>query len=277
MLTVYLRQGNRFDELSMNAPNLYYFFRYNLDVYAMGVVVGLILTAIVSAVLAYLPRVRKIALSDNTLLLAATMFLALSPFLLPKMHDRYFFAADMFAILLAFYLPRLWFVPVFLQMSSLAAYVPIILTSLTGHMDSWALPFAAMLNAVTIGYIVVQYVRTCLTPNAQLNVSRPFIVAWITVILVNLDWLVVAAGHALALESLCPSPGVIDALVCQRDIPLDVKWGTWRHWAIYAALFVTSFIVARVAVAKTQHWPWARWTAGGRAALKRLVGDADAA
>ena len=57
---------------------------------------------------------------------SATVSLMLAPFLLPKMHDRYFFAADLCSIALAFIIPRLWFVPVGLQISSTLAYVPIL-------------------------------------------------------------------------------------------------------------------------------------------------------
>jgi Gpi18-like mannosyltransferase len=37
----------------------------------------------------------------------------LVPFVLPSMHERYFYLADVLTLILAFYLPRqLWFVPI---------------------------------------------------------------------------------------------------------------------------------------------------------------------
>ena len=46
------------------------------------------------------------------------------PFLLPGMHERYFFLADVTTVLLACYVPRLWFVPLLVQASSLLSYQP---------------------------------------------------------------------------------------------------------------------------------------------------------
>ena len=37
------------------------------------------------------------------------MSVALVPFLLPKMHDRYFYPADIFSLLAAFYMPEFGF------------------------------------------------------------------------------------------------------------------------------------------------------------------------
>lgn len=277
VLTVYARQGNRFDELAMNAPNLYYFFRYNLSVYATVVPIGLALTAIVSFVLAVLPRLRKTDLTPDARLLAAAMFLALSPFLLPKMHDRYFFAADMFTILLAFTIPRLWFVPVAMQISSLLSYLPIAIIMATGHMQSWSIPFAALLNTVTVSYLVYEYWRTCTRSGVQIAPTRPVIVAWATVILANVAWLSLGAWHAGALQSMCPASGLVDTLICQRDIPLDVKWGTWRHMLMYLAVFAASFVVVWFAVAQARKWPWAEWTAQLQAKLRSaLLGRAPA-
>ena len=45
------------------------------------------------------------------------------PYLLPKMHDRYFFVADIMTLTLAFVIPRLWVTAPLFQVGSLLAYL----------------------------------------------------------------------------------------------------------------------------------------------------------
>ena len=52
------------------------------------------------------------------------MFLTLAPFLLPKMHERYFFPAAVFAIVLAFYRPRSALIALLFQLTVLLSYLP---------------------------------------------------------------------------------------------------------------------------------------------------------
>ena len=57
------------------------------------------------------------------MVLATTAAIA-APFLLPGMHERYFFLADVLTVVAAFYLPRrLWFLPLMIQTASLMSYV----------------------------------------------------------------------------------------------------------------------------------------------------------
>jgi hypothetical protein len=87
---------------------------------------------------------------------------AVVPFILPKMHDRYFFAADLMSIGLAFTNRRLWFVPVLFQCSSLLAYVPVLSNDPLSPVPagtSLAVP-AVLINCVAVGFLAVHYWRT---------------------------------------------------------------------------------------------------------------------
>ena len=46
------------------------------------------------------------------------------PFVTPKMHERYFYPADVITILYAFYFPRFFYVPLLTIGASLFAYLP---------------------------------------------------------------------------------------------------------------------------------------------------------
>ena len=74
------------------------------------------------------------------------------PFTLPGMHERYFFLADVLSVVPAFYRPRLWYVPLLVQTSSLLAYEAYLF-----HAQSVPLPALAglMLAALLIVDFVV--------------------------------------------------------------------------------------------------------------------------
>ena len=44
------------------------------------------------------------------------------PFFLPSMHDRFFYAAEVFAIIFAFMKPKYFYIPVLIMLSSLSSY-----------------------------------------------------------------------------------------------------------------------------------------------------------
>jgi Gpi18-like mannosyltransferase len=95
---VYLRQAGAYHSLSRNAANLWLFVPERF--YGAGVAIGLVLA--VAAGLALAIAVARAQRTDPVfLLLAASASLFLAPFLLPKMHDRYFYAFEVATIVLA--------------------------------------------------------------------------------------------------------------------------------------------------------------------------------
>lgn len=61
-------------------------------------------------------------ISDKTALACAALFSAAIPFLLPHMHDRYFFIADVLTLAFAVIVPRFAFLPVCVSFASLLGY-----------------------------------------------------------------------------------------------------------------------------------------------------------
>ena len=55
---------------------------------------------------------RRFEMTRERVVFLALLSALLTPYFLPKMFSRYFFPADVFAIVLAFYRPRLWYFPV---------------------------------------------------------------------------------------------------------------------------------------------------------------------
>lgn len=253
VLSTYARQGGYFDQLSMNAPNLYFFVPN--EHYATGTALGLALTAVAAVVLAALPLLRRIEFTPERRLLAATMFLALAPFLLPKMHDRYFFGADVFSIALAVLVPRLWFVAVMFQITSLAAYIPIISLSRTGNMVQTYMPMAALLNTVTVGFLVYLYCRMCLQPGRSLTPAiRQFGLAAGATAGAVCGWIV--AAHVWAfMRRGCPADAVLGSIFCDRPLPMNLLDTTRLHWVLFALMAVTSYVVLKAASARVRSRP----------------------
>jgi Gpi18-like mannosyltransferase len=95
---IYIDQADTFHGLTMYAANIWVFA---IDApYAIGVAVGLVLAAAGGLALSVL-IMRSKREGPEFILLAACASLMLMPYLLPKMHDRYFYAFELASIALA--------------------------------------------------------------------------------------------------------------------------------------------------------------------------------
>jgi Gpi18-like mannosyltransferase len=124
LLTIYASQTGIEHKLSARAPNIYVFVQHFLppDLHHAAILPGIGLAGLVSlAVLRSHFRARK-PLSPPLVLSALALWLAMEPSLLPKMHERYFFGADIFSFALAVVLPRAWWTAALFQIGSVLAY-----------------------------------------------------------------------------------------------------------------------------------------------------------
>ena len=119
LLSIYAVQAGFYAELNTEAPNLY---RWISNDHYRWWPVGVLLTLALVHGVRRLLESRRLEMTRETVVFLAVLSLLLTPFFLPKMHDRYFFPADVFSIVLAFYRPRLWYVPVVVGAASLTAY-----------------------------------------------------------------------------------------------------------------------------------------------------------
>ncbi len=146
-LFIYINQAGSYNRLSRNAPNLYSFMPENW--YLLGLITGILISIIV-LVLWIRHTSRSQSDSDKRwIVLIAMISVTLTPFLLPKMHDRYFYPTDVLSIILAFYWPSFWFIPVTYQAISLLAY--------TNFFSDAILPttyIAAVLNTITLAFLL---------------------------------------------------------------------------------------------------------------------------
>ena len=110
--------------LNFNVANVYQWVgTRNSEVYwAMGVGLTLLATELLMLQIVKGPA-RGIS-GARWLVTLALMSVLFPPFLLPGMHDRYFFPADVLSLVYAFYVPRGWRVAVIVPLASVLAYFP---------------------------------------------------------------------------------------------------------------------------------------------------------
>ncbi|WP_416977100.1 glycosyltransferase 87 family protein [Streptomyces sp. T028] len=162
LLTVYARQTETYQFLSMHAPSVYEFVSVPGDtrpVRTAGVLVaGAVVAVLIGLTVWSLRRGRPGAadpgdagaspLTDARIVLLAACSSIVVPFLLPSMHERYFYLADVLTVVAAFVLPRqLWYVPVLVQLASFGSYLVVINATLAPYL-SMAAHGALMLLAV---------------------------------------------------------------------------------------------------------------------------------
>jgi Gpi18-like mannosyltransferase len=150
---IYLGQGNYYRDLSMNAPNPWALVERFTDVsYETGLIAGILLA--LAANLFLVLRALQTRDDDRSVplfLLAATLLI--SPYLLPKMHDRYFYPADVFLALLAFIHPRCRYAALAIQAASLAVTLAY-LSGNSAHMEK-----ASLLGSLFSTYAVFELFR----------------------------------------------------------------------------------------------------------------------
>lgn len=112
-----------FPSLTLGATNLYQWLTD--EHFELFFRAGLVLAAVAAMALVFvICRRHPAALSDEHLVRAALASLVLMPYVLPAMHERYFYAADVMAVAYAFWFPRRWVVALLIQAASFFTYLP---------------------------------------------------------------------------------------------------------------------------------------------------------
>lgn len=128
---------------------------YYKTLYATGIVATLLLTACYLFWMSNAFKHREFTVHGDsshriTLLISFSLIAVLfPPFLLPGMHERYYFAADVLSLLYAYARTNGWVVAVLIQFGSLLSYVPYLYQREPISLDTLALaPFCALIVLV---------------------------------------------------------------------------------------------------------------------------------
>lgn len=122
IVKVYARQSSQYSHrLNLNSPSAYALIQAS-EPHNVLFGAGLLLAFLFLGFLLLLAWLKRDKLNDKALfLLAASMVLGI-PWLLPSMHDRYFYLADIFCVFLAVLIPEKWYFGPFCVFCSYAGY-----------------------------------------------------------------------------------------------------------------------------------------------------------
>jgi len=163
LLTIYLRQTALFSQLTVNAPNLYIFVPWEVDEPALRI--GFIVAICSLAAWIICTALDKRKITPERMVLLALISVSLTPFVLPRMHERYFYPADALSLIAAFFNPELWIVPFAFQLSSgLASAV-----YLKGKSPEPVMYGAIINTVILIVLIVYQFSRHTKPVNAAID------------------------------------------------------------------------------------------------------------
>jgi Gpi18-like mannosyltransferase len=122
LLTIFSGQVGLYTTLTNNVANMYAWFpkSFSDQLYLAGLVFG---TSICFLYLVVVYKSRA-PLTDGAIVQLALLSVLILPFFLPRMHDRYFYPADVLSILYAFFFPEYFFIPLAIVLASFFSYEP---------------------------------------------------------------------------------------------------------------------------------------------------------
>lgn len=123
ILTNYVEQAGSYQGLAIKAPSLFQLIIVPLEQHGMFAAFGTMLAICAALGLCALLVVRRRRLTPALLIDAALVLCVMIPFLLPHMHERYFYLAELCALAYAVLHPRRFPVAVLLMLSALNGYL----------------------------------------------------------------------------------------------------------------------------------------------------------
>ncbi len=124
LLLTYAHQANEYQYLVMSAPTVYTFIEghpMTNSVRDAAVAGGMALGALIALGISILMVEPRLLNAKRVVLLSLISALAI-PFVLPRMHERYFYLADIMSVVFVALYPRRWYMPVLVVSVSLLSY-----------------------------------------------------------------------------------------------------------------------------------------------------------
>jgi len=127
LLFTYINQSGEYKDLSVSAPSVFAFVQQHAltmsdqnTLFFIGIGVAALCALWVVAVMSR----TSISTPGRTILFLAMLSTLVVPLFLPRMHERYFYLADIFSTLYALSYPRKWYIAAIVVSASLISYMP---------------------------------------------------------------------------------------------------------------------------------------------------------
>jgi Gpi18-like mannosyltransferase len=128
LLLIYVHQTKEYSGLNESSPSAFAFTEYrHIPPTLETALFWLGIAAAATCALLVALAVSRTGRNDRRgLLLISMTCVVLLPYLLPRMHERYFYLSDVLSTVYAFHNPRRWYIPAIFVISSLMAYMRVL-------------------------------------------------------------------------------------------------------------------------------------------------------
>ena len=156
LIRIYLDQSNSYPSLSSGMANLWKFIpEAHNEIFKLP---GILLGGMAFLAIPVLIYNLKPKFTPNLWVKLALICTLLVPFVLPKMHERYFFPAEVFSLIYAFYNPKLFWVALGVNLIGFFEYLPFLLgNSMEGY---WFYIVLAMTGIIV--FLIYELIISCL-------------------------------------------------------------------------------------------------------------------
>ena len=159
LLNVYLYQTSQFEFITMNAASIYAWLPGTKQVFNLFYLPGIMMGATVAFMLCVIILKGPRQLTRPLLLEFALIAMLVVPFFLPKMHERYFYPADVLSIAFAFYFPQFFYIPILVGGVSFLSYQLFLFEA-----QPVPLPLLAFIMLIAISILVQHAIRQLYLP-----------------------------------------------------------------------------------------------------------------
>lgn len=122
LISIYFSQTGDYNKLTSHAPTLYAWFPLGRDLFQLILPAGIAFSITIILIMILVITKSKLKFMPQNLVEISLLSVLIVPFVLPKMHQRYFFPADILSIVFGFYFPSYFFVPLVINMVSFFSY-----------------------------------------------------------------------------------------------------------------------------------------------------------
>jgi Gpi18-like mannosyltransferase len=164
VLTIYAHQTDKFPKWSSTTPTMYLPLQGQLELTPTLTVLTVALAVMIASAWIIAAWLRRNPDTKKEIVMAGLASVALVPFILPRMHQRYFYPQDLLSLVIVFFEPELWFLPIISQVVSVLAYGPFLFNrnfqiSLFGAKYSALLYVALPLQAILLTVVLIGQFR----------------------------------------------------------------------------------------------------------------------
>lgn len=171
VMLIYFKLSDEMPGLTWGFPNIYQWFG-NGD-YQMFKNAGIAATAAAVSFLGYLSYKSKRIIDQEFILRLSLLSLLVVPFLLPNMHERYYFPADVLSIVLAFYRPKYTYAAVTISLVSFFSYSENLFGAYIIQPKFLAIPMLLLIIKLTYDFVkFLSFVDTADAPMSDQTITE---------------------------------------------------------------------------------------------------------